>query len=165
MSTSVRVFAVLSLVVTLVSWSFGISAIFHPVSCPGAFTGCPQNGEETSYYFGYLVGVLTVIASILLVMVTERQPEQAGKRVSRMLLALSLLFFPIPFGLVFSIFWSTILPGYGIFAFLLIPVFINLFFLTLGRIWTHRSLPNLPLRNIGAEQAGGMHQERAAMSH
>lgn len=129
MDTGVRVCAVFSLVITLVSWSFGISAILHPVGCPGAFTGCPQNGEETSYYFGYLVGVLTLIASILSLILTERQPEKAGKWVSRILFVLSLLFFPIPFGLMLSIFWSTVLPGYGIFAFLLIPVFINLLFL------------------------------------
>jgi uncharacterized membrane protein HdeD (DUF308 family) len=130
MYIGVRVFAVLSLVITLISWSFGISAILHPAGCPGAFNGCPQNGEETSYYFGYLVGVLTVIAGILSVILTESQPEKAGKWFSRLLLVLSLIFFPIPLGLVLSIFWSTVLPGYGIFAFLLIPVCINLLFLT-----------------------------------
>src|ERR1700719_2441913 len=42
MSRIVRVFAMASLVLTLISWGFGISAILHPVSCPGAFIGCSE---------------------------------------------------------------------------------------------------------------------------
>jgi hypothetical protein len=133
MYKGVRVIAVLSLVMTLISWSFGISAILHPVPCPGAFTGCPQNGEETSYYFGYLVGVLTVIVSILSVILSERRPEKAGKRLFPVLLFMSFIFFPIPLGLLLSIFLSTVLPGYGVFAFLIIPVFINLIILVKRR--------------------------------
>jgi hypothetical protein len=125
-SRMVRVIAMASLVLTLISWGFGISAMLHPVSCPGAFIGCSENGEETSYYVGYLVDILTLVVSILALMLSERRPENAGKWLFRMLLVVSLAFSPFVLGFFLSIFLATFLPGYGIFAFLLIPLCINL---------------------------------------
>jgi len=129
MVSGIRVLAVCSLVLTLISWGFGIAAILHPVNCPGAFTGCPENGEETSYYVGYLVCLLTVAASMLVLILSERRTEQAGKGFFRLLLVISLAFSPFVFGFFLSIFLSTFLPEYGIFALLLAPLCINLILL------------------------------------
>jgi hypothetical protein len=94
-----------------------------------AFIGCSENGEETSYYVGHLVDILTLVVSILALILSERRPENAGKWLFRMLLVVSLAFSPFVFGFFLSIFLATFLPGYGIFAFLLIPLCINLIIL------------------------------------
>jgi hypothetical protein len=56
-SRMVRVIAMVSLLLTLISWGFGISAMLHPVSCPGAFIGC---SEQTPPKDAWEIWVMTM---------------------------------------------------------------------------------------------------------
>lgn len=120
------VLAVLALATVVTSVVFGIMAALHPVQCPGAFIGCPQNGEERAFSLGILAIAFSSLNSLLAFIWAEMHGARNQKTLYRALFFFAVLFFPVPIGLFFTIIAASFLPGFGLYLYLFIPVVLTL---------------------------------------
>jgi hypothetical protein len=123
-----------------------IHAILTPVSCPGAFLGCPANGEESSYTAALWSDVVLVVPGLLSVIVGGRIQRGRWRGITAVTFAVTVLLFPLPVGMVAAVFLSTIAPGIGVFAYLVFPVAAGAILLAFGLRW--------PVRTRGVPRPG-----------
>jgi hypothetical protein len=112
-----------------------IHAIANPVSCPGAFVGCPQNGEESSYTAALWSDGLLAVAGLLSLIIHRRISGRLWRTLTVVAFIVTVVVFPMPIGLVIAIFLSTIAPGVGVFGYLILPLGAGVLLLAFALRW------------------------------
>lgn len=110
-------------------------AIANPVSCPGAFFGCPENGEESSYTAALWSDGFLAVAGLLSLIIHARISGRQWQVLTIVAFIITLVVFPIPIGMFVAIFLSTVAPGVGVFGYLVFPVGAGALLLAFGLRW------------------------------
>jgi hypothetical protein len=116
-----------------------IHAIANPVSCPGAFVGCPQNGEESSYTAALWSDGFLAVAGLLSLIIHKRISGRLWQTLALVAFIVTVVVFPMPIGIVIAIFLSTVAPGVGVFGYLIFPFAAGLLLLAFGVRWPVRA--------------------------
>lgn len=135
MRIAIRAVSGVALALVVVGIAQAVRAISSPVGCPGAFFGCPQNGEEASYTAVLWADALAAIAGVLALLVRPRVGDARWRAVTLATFLAPLIVFPLPIGMVVSIFTSTVWPGYGVFVYVPFPLLVSVALLAFAQRW------------------------------
>ncbi len=116
-----------------------VHAIANPVSCPGAFFGCPTNGEESSYTAALWSDGFLAIAGLLSLIIHQRISGRLWRALTVVAFIVTVVVFPLPIGMGIAIFLSTVAPGVGVFGYLIFPLAAGLLLLAFGVRWPVRA--------------------------
>jgi len=116
-----------------------VHAIAHPVSCPGAFFGCPTNGEESSYTAALWSDAFLAVAGLLSLIIYTRITGRLWRALMVVAFVVTVVVFPLPIGMLTTIFLSTVAPGVGVFGYLIFPFAAGALLLAFGVRWPVRA--------------------------
>lgn len=135
MRPTILALAILALLLDGFAIVQAVHAIANPVSCPGAFFGCPENGEESSYTAALWSDGFLAVAGLLSLIIHARISGRLWRALTVITFIVTVVVFPLPIGMVTAIFLSTVTPGVGVFGYLIFPLGAGVLLLAFGLRW------------------------------